>query len=190
LPQRPARQRRGLPLISNLGQPKPSWQQLAHEGQFDQAYDLAYRAAPVASAAPPRPLTPPTTGELGPADLLLLADVARLSHHPADAVSPLERLLHAHAADPRAPLAAFTLGRVLLDDLGRPREAAEAFQRAQVLEPLGPDGPLAQDALAREVEAWSHAGEPQRARERALEYVRHYPAGRRLRSVRHYGELD
>lgn len=162
---------------------KPTWQQLAHDGQFEKAYSVAYGASESAGHQ-----TPPTP--LGAGELLLLADVARLSHHPADAVSPLTRLLSNHATDPRAPLAAFTLGRVLLDDLGRPREAADAFRRVQTLELQGPDGPLAQDALAREVEAWSRAGEPQRAKERAQEYVRHYPTGRRLRSVRHYGELD
>lgn len=162
---------------------KPTWQQLAHDGLFEKAYSVAYGGTETTGHQ-----TPPTP--LGAGDLLLLADVARLSHHPADAVSPLNRLLSSHATDPRAPLAAFTLGRVLLDDLGRPREAADAFRRVQTLELQGPDGPLAQDALAREVEAWSRAGEPQRAKERAQEYVRHYPTGRRLRSVRHYGELD
>jgi transmembrane sensor len=162
-----------------------SWQALAHEGQFEQAYRLTY--GPPADAAGPHP-EPPLLREreVSPGDLLLLADVARLSHHAADAVAPLSRVLREHAGDPRAPLAAFTLGRVLLDDLGRPREAAQSFARAQQLDP---DGPLSQDALAREVEAWSRAGENQSARARALQYVQKYPAGRRLRSVRHFGEL-
>jgi transmembrane sensor len=158
--------------------PTPAWKARASEGDFAAAYRLAYE---------------PGTGEtprheaLAPGDLLLLADVARLSRHPADAVPPLARLLREHTRDPRAPLAAFTLGRVQLDELGRPREAAESFRRA---EDLDPDGPLAQDALAREVEAWSRAGETGRARERASAYVQRYPSGRRLRSVRQYGALD
>ena len=162
-----------------------SWQTLAHEGQFEQAYRVAY-GAPAAAAhhAPEPPLL--RERAVAPGELLLLADVARLSHHPADAMAPLSRLLREHAADPRAPLAAFTLGRVLLDDLGRPREAAQSFLRVQQLDP---DGPLSQDALAREVEAWSRAGEAASARARALQYVQKYPAGRRLRSVRHFGEL-
>jgi transmembrane sensor len=102
-------------------------------------------------------------------------------------VEPLERAFSLHAADPRAPLAAFTLGRVLLDDLGRPREAADAFARART---VSPSGPMAQDSLAREVEAWSRAGETAIARERAAEYVRLYPDGRRLRSVLRYGGLE
>ena len=75
---------------------------------------------------------------------------------------------------------------MLLDELGRPREAAESFQHAQQLDPTGP---LAQDALAREVEAWSRAGEPARARACAQQYLKSYPSGRRTNSVRHFGEL-
>lgn len=163
-----------------------SWQALAREGQFEQAYSLVYGPPATASGAhrTPPPLLREREG--GPGELLLLADVARLSRHPADAVAPLGRLLREHPADPRAPLAAFTLGRVLLDELGRPREAAQSFLRVQELDP---DGPLSQDALAREVEAWSRAGEGASARTRALHYLQKYPAGRRLRSVRHFGEL-
>lgn len=164
-----------------------SWQALAHEGQFEQAYRLAY-GPPAEVQGAHRAAPPPLLKEreVVPSELLLLADVARLSHHPADAVAPLSRLLREHATDPRAPLAAFTLGRVLLDELGRPREAAQSFLRVQELDP---DGPLSQDALAREVEAWSRAGEAASARARALQYVQKYPAGRRLHSVRHFGEL-
>jgi transmembrane sensor len=67
---------------------------------------------------------------LGIADLFALADVARLSGHPADAVGPLRRIIDGFASDPQAPLAAFALGRLELDDLDRPREAAAAFNRA------------------------------------------------------------
>jgi transmembrane sensor len=159
--------------------PTPDWKARASEGDFATAYRLAYE--------PTAPGEAPRQEGLGPGDLLLLADVARLSRHPAAAVPPLVRLLREHGSDPRAPLAAFTLGRVQLDDLGRPREAAESFRRTQDLDP---NGPLAQDALAREVEAWSRAGETGRARERASAYVQRYPSGRRLRSVRQYGALD
>ena len=159
--------------------PTPTWKVQAREGQFDSAYVQAFSATPGARAL--------EAAAGAPADLLLLADVARLSHHPGDAVAPLDRLLRDHARDPRAPLAAFTLGRVQLDDLGRPREAAGSFRRAQQLDP---EGPLAQDALAREVEAWSRAGEAQSARERARLYLERYPGGRRVRSVKRYGELE
>lgn len=188
----PIRRRTAAPpstQVASRAAARPSWQQLAHEGQFAQAYEAAYGSAENPGLRKTETTAAAAWAELSPGDLLLLSDVARLSRHPADAVPPLEKLLQQHFTDPRAPLAAFTLGRVLLDDLGRPREAAAAFHRVQMLEQQGPDGPLAQDALAREVEAWSRAGEPQRAHERALEYIHQYPTGRRLRSVRHYGEL-
>ena len=49
---------------------------------------------------------------------------------------------------------------------------------------------MAQDALAREVESWSRAGEASLARERAEQYVSLYPKGRRLGAVRRLGGLD
>lgn len=153
--------------------PGSNWTALAQEGRFDSAYEALVQRGMDAVR--------------GPAELLLAADVARLSRHPAGAVAPLRRLLREHPQDPRAPLAAFTLGRGLLDELGRPREAAEAFRSAQDLEP---DGPLAADALAREVEAWSRAGETQRARERALLYLQRHPEGDRRRSVQRYGGIE
>jgi transmembrane sensor len=119
-------------------------------------------------------------------DLLLAADAARLSGHPGEALPYLRRLLDKHARDQRAPLAAFTLGRILLSELGRPTEAAEAFLLTRR---LAPDGPLAQDALARETEAANQAGAHERARRLAEEYRGRYPDGRRLEEVRRYGGI-
>ncbi|HMU38457.1 MAG TPA: FecR domain-containing protein [Pseudomonadota bacterium] len=156
-----------------------AWQSLAEQGHFEQAFsEIASRGGMSAFLR---------QEQLDAAELLLLGDVARYAQHAEDAVPPLKKLLRDARTDPRAPLAGFTLGRILLDDLGQPREAALAFRDASELEP---DGPLAQDALAREVEAWSRAGEQSLARTRATEYVRRYPTGRRLRSVRRYGDLD
>ena len=154
---------------------KATWKVLAHDGEFDKAY----AALKVEGGA--------TAVHDDAGELLLAADVARLSHHPADAVVHLRRVLTAHAGDPRAPLAAFTLGRVLLEELGQPGQAAEAFAKARA---LGGAGPLAEDALAREVEAWWRAGATDKAHERAEEYVKLYPKGLRIRSVRKYGGLE
>jgi transmembrane sensor len=154
--------------------PQATWRDLAVEGRFDQAYARL-------SAVPEEALA------ADPGGLLLAADVFRLTAHPRAALAPLRRVLEGHAADPRAPLAAFTLGRVLLDDLGEPREAAGAFRAAGDLDP---DGSLAEDALAREVEAWSRVGEPSLARDRAQQYVRSFPEGRRLRLVKRFGGLE
>jgi transmembrane sensor len=152
----------------------PSWRVLAQDGDYPAAL------ARLTSDGP-------TSVRDTPDDLLLAADVARLGGQPARAVSPLERVVSRHTSDSRAPLAAFTLGRTLLDQLGRPREAANAFASARK---LAPSGALAQDALAREVESWSRAGETRKAHSRALEYLKLYPLGRRAASVRRLGGIE
>jgi transmembrane sensor len=102
-------------------------------------------------------------------------------------VSYLRKVVRDHRHSPVAPLAAFTLGRVLLERMGQPSEAADSFALARTLAPYGS---LAQDALAREVEALSKAGSAQQAYQRARQYVQSYPQGQRLRAVKLYGGLD
>jgi transmembrane sensor len=114
-------------------------------------------------------------GTNDPGELLAVSDDARRAGRPRAAVTSLRRLMERYPGDPRAPSAAFTLGWVLLTDLDRPREAAQAFSEA---ERIAPRGALAEDAAARVVEAWQKAGEPRRAAEAARRYLRVYPAGR------------
>jgi transmembrane sensor len=151
---------------------KVSWRSLCQSGDYDAAYRLLESGVQV---------------ENDPAALMDAADAARLSDHPEVSVGYLRRVLREHARSPVAPLAGFTLGRVLLERLGQPSEAAEAFALARS---IAPQGSLAQDALAREVEAWSKAGNSHEAYERAQLYVQLYPSGRRLRAVRLYGGLE
>jgi transmembrane sensor len=120
-------------------------------------------------------------------DLMLAADAARLSGHPAEAVPYLRHLLDDYPADERAPVAAFTLGRILLSQLARPAEAADAFGLSRR---LAPGGTLAPDALAREVEASARAGDRVRARALAAEYVSRYPGGRRAEAVRRFAGVE
>jgi transmembrane sensor len=120
------------------------------------------------------------------ADLLLAADRSRLAGHANEGAALLRRLLRDHADDPRAPLAAFTLARLLLMELGRPAEAAAAFAQARR---LSPNGPFAEDSLAREVEALGRAGLAADARARAEEYLRLYPSGQRTATVRTAGGI-
>ncbi len=146
------------------------WRALANEGRFGEAY--AQLSAP---------------GAVGDQveDLMLAADAARLSGHPGDATGFLRRVVSAHRSEPQAPLASFTLGKLLLES-GQAREAAEAFAGTRA---LAPAGALAEDALAREVEALAKAGDREQARVRATEYLRVYPAGARAESVRTLGGL-
>jgi transmembrane sensor len=122
-----------------------------------------------------------------PGALLHASEDARRSGHPEEAVASLQRLLDRHPRDPRAAYAAFILGRVLLEELDRPREAAAAFARVEVLDPKTP---LLQDALAREVESWARAGDPDRVRQSAGAYLRRYPDGRRVEEVRRYSRME
>jgi transmembrane sensor len=144
------------------------WRELARGGKHRRAYEV---------------LAPGEFRDVRdePGDLLLASDVARLSHHSKEAAGLLRRLLAGHSRDPRAPSAAFTLGWVLMNELGRPGEAAAAFARAEA---LAPRGNLAEDAVARAVEAWVRAGELARARAEVERYRKSYPQGR------HLGMLD
>jgi transmembrane sensor len=151
----------------------PSWRSLSQSGQYDAAFKSLSSV--------------PQTVVNDPAALMDAADAARLSGHPNDAVKYLKRVLNEHAQSPVAPLAAFTLGRVYLDRLGQPDRAAETFELARK---LAPTGSLAQDALAREVEALSKGGNAQKAYLRAQEYLKTYPEGRRARAVQLYGGLE
>lgn len=148
----------------------------------DEPTGAGVRPAPSRSSAEPLPTSP--SPEATPEDveaLLTAADEARFRHDPVSAAESLARIVRDHPSDPRAPLSAFTLGRVYLDDLDDPHKAAEAFGKARALQP---EGPLAEDALAREVEAWVRAGDEDTARTRASLYLSTYPEGRRSREVR------
>jgi TolA-binding protein len=116
-----------------------------------------------------------------PAALLQAADHARRSRHPEAAVAPLRRLIERYPKDLRAPSAAFTLGWVLLTDLGRAREAAAAFTEA---ERRAPRGLLAEDAAVRVAEAWQKAGDSRRAAQAARHYEQMYPSGRYITLMR------
>jgi transmembrane sensor len=119
-------------------------------------------------------------------DLLVAADVARLSHHPAQAVPYLQRILREHARDERAPMAAFTLGRTL-SGLGRAREAMNTFARVRSTWPASPFG---EDALVRQTEAAAQLGDRGAAARLAEQYDREYPKGRRRAEVRRYAGLE
>jgi len=152
--------------------PAATWRALAEQGDFGTAWTaLQQEGAP----------------DDEPGDLLRAADVARLSGHPGASVVPLRRVLTQFGKDPRASLAAFTLGRVLLDDLGDPRGAAEAFLEAHA---LAPRSPLAPDALARAVEALARAGDTAAANTTALQFLRDFPQSGRVEAVRRWGGVS
>jgi predicted Zn-dependent protease len=129
--------------------------------------------------------TTPTVVGTGATDLMLAADVARLSGHAPDAIPYLERVIREHAGSGQAPLAAFTLGRIL-SGMGQNRRAMDAF--AQVAA-LAPSSPLGEDALARRVEMAYRGGDRLTSRRLAEQYLASYPAGRRRATVARFGGL-
>jgi transmembrane sensor len=112
----PARPEHAAGAGTRLG---PSWRELARNGRHREAF----------ATLGPQGIRREAK-RLGIADLFALADVARLSGHPSEAVGPLQRIVDGFATDPQAPLAAFALGRLQLDDLDQPGAAAASFSRA------------------------------------------------------------
>ena len=98
----------------------------------------------------------------------------------AGAEASLRRALSEHPNEPQAALAAFTLGKLLLDGAGRPRDAAAEFARCLA---LSPPSALAEDALFRLAEAQNQAGAREAAGTSAREYLARYPQGRHVRDV-------
>lgn len=158
-------------------EPKPAFAgrarflELARGGEYKAAYQVMSQSPSVVGSSAE--------------ELMLAADAARLSNHPEQALGYLRRVTKEHAADSRAPLAAFTLGRVLLSKLSRPSEAADAFALARRLRP---SGGLSEDALAREAEASAAAGAAARAATLARQYLERYPAGKHRPTMQRLGE--
>jgi transmembrane sensor len=106
--------------------------------------------------------------------LFALADVARLSGHPEAAVQPLRRIVDEFPRNPRAAVAAFTLGLLHGDALGHPAEAARAFEHARA---LGLPADLRESAAARRLAMWTRANRAEEARAAACDYLAEHPDG-------------
>lgn len=96
-----------------------AWKALARRGEHRSAYAMLGADGLRARV-----------GRASVDELMLLADVARLSGHPAGAVAPLRRVIDRHPRDSRAALAALTLGRIEMDSLGHPARAKAALNKA------------------------------------------------------------
>ena len=162
------------PRVARPSQPRAddrAWRSLAQHGEYDRAYALlGHEGVARESSAS------------SPDDLLALADVARLSGHPADAVAPLETLLSRHGRDGAAPLAAYTLGRVLLS-LSRAADAAAAFDRALS---LGAPRAIEEDARLQLVRARAAAGDRAGAQRAADDFRARYGETRGAQSLQRW----
>jgi transmembrane sensor len=143
-------------------------------------------AAPSEPSEPktkPAPATKPTgSGPRVPdADALFsTADQARMSRDYSAAIAALERVIAEHAKDPRAKLAAFTIGRIRDEHLNDFAGATAAYERALL---LGLSGSLAEDCHARLMRVLglqvARAGLPRvRLEQAAQQYLQRYPKGR------------
>jgi hypothetical protein len=158
-----------LPSVEGAGD---GWRELAARGENEEAYAALGRGG-VAEASLSASVE----------DLFALADVARLSGHPREAAPPLERILDEHSSDPRAPLAALTLGRVQLRSLAAPTAAAQSVRRALV---LGVPAGLTEDAYALLVESLSRAGDAAGARAAYAQLLERAPGSERAAELRRW----
>jgi TolA-binding protein len=161
-----AREPAGLDGARNRARSRERWRTLARAGKHREAFG-SLQARPVQDLA----------------GLLLAADAARHSGHPREAADYLQRLLRRYPHSVPARLAAFTLGRLALHELGEPALAASSFARAYALDP---HGPLAEDALSRTAEAHRRAGAVKRARDAASRYIERFPHGARREEMSSY----
>ena len=149
---------------SQRRRPKAEWKVHAEAGDFEEAFAELGSAGVAALTQKSKDID----------DLFKLADVARLSGHPLDAVAPLQAIVTNHPDNPRAGLAAYTLGKLYLEKLSSPKKAVEAFNDAIR---LGIPEALMESAYVKKAKAlfllsavlgkWA-----------AEEYLKKYPNGR------------
>jgi transmembrane sensor len=150
---------------SNRGAGETSWRELARTGQFVEAYETLGTGGVAARSK-----------AADVEQLLALADVARFSGHPADAIEPLRRVVAERPGDAQAAIAAMTLGRVHLDSLGDAGSAARDFRDAIA---LGLPRALLEDAHLRLIEALAKSGDRGAAHRAWEAYKQQFPSSSR-----------
>jgi hypothetical protein len=154
----------------NAAPAAPSWQSLAKQSRFADAYAL------VASDGFESAISKATLAELA-----LLGDTARFAGRPVDALSAYQALRSRAAGSASAKQAAFSIGRVHFDQRAAYAEAARWF-RTYLAEQ--PGGPFAREAEGRLMESLSRSGDRAGARKVAEGYVGKYPSGPHVRVAR------
>jgi len=148
----------------------PSWEDLAKARKYRPAYDALGKDGfgRAVDAA-------------GPEKLFLLGETARGAGHLRDAERAFDTLRTRHRGDARAGLAAFELGRLRLDGLGKASGAAQAFGDAIA---LAPGAPFREDAEARRVQALEASGAAGACAQARDAYLARYPSGAHAAVVR------
>jgi hypothetical protein len=148
---------------SRSAAPEESWQSLARASRFKEAFARVDERGFDAELM-----------RAGAADLVLLGDVARLSGDPARALVAYERVRSRAPGTEAAANAAFSMGRVYFDQREAYPEAARWFATYRSERS---HGPLARDAMGRQMEALARAGDRATAARIADEYLVIYPQG-------------
>ena len=135
------------------------WRTLAAQGKHDEALAIARTAS---------------LEHTGAEDLALLAETARHVGEVSTEEDALLLIRRRFAGTARAALAAFALGRLEFDKRHAHEKAAQWFG---IYLKEQPRGPLAREARGRLIEASLEAGDRDRARKLAAEYLASYPSG-------------
>ncbi len=122
----------------------------------------------------------PVIAQASPEQLMILVDIAQAVGEPARAVAALRRVVERFPRDPAAPQAAFKLGTAL-DKAGDRAGAAQAFAACRA---LSPQSEIAEDALARQIDAALEQGDLAEAHRLFDQYERDFPQGNRLAEFR------
>ena len=145
-------------------EPTPAtWRELAAAGWYAQALARAEAAGfdEICASA-------------GPADLMALADAARLAGSTRRSKQALLSMTRRFSDDAQASVATFLLGRIAFDQEGAFSEAERWF--TSYLK-MAPAGPFAREALGRQMEARARMGDRVGATAAAHDYLRRYPDG-------------
>jgi len=106
---------------------------------------------------------------------------ARRAGRYAEAVVALEQIVRDHSDDARAPLAAFELGRLRMDEVSDLRGATQALELSLA---LNPKAQFAEEALMRLTKAYDARGLPAPCVHARDDYLARFPAGAYVESVK------
>jgi hypothetical protein len=143
--------------------PGPTWKGEAEAANYREALELAKKRGIDGLLA-----------RLPAADLLLLADTARLARDRGLARRAYERVRKRFAGSKQASHAAFQLGRIAADVAGQHRAAAKYFE-TYLHE--SDNGTFAREARGRLVQSLDRAGDKVAAKKAAQRYLQKYPNG-------------
>jgi len=157
--------------IARAAAPSPAaWLQLADRGDYERAYHALEEFGGFDLVL----------SKASADELMVLVDVARATGNRGRAIQALRRVTESFVSDPNAPIAAMTLGRMLMQ-AGDRKGASDAFS---LYRRLSPEGDFAEDALASDIQAAVEEGNWERAQTLAKQYETDFPDGRHLEQIR------